>query len=40
MLDSLGIAQHHDGISGTAKQAVADDYNKRLHKSISYSNFA
>ncbi|GAX17335.1 lysosomal alpha-mannosidase [Fistulifera solaris] len=28
--DALGVAQHHDGVSGTAKQHVADDYAKRL----------
>lgn len=28
--DALGIAQHHDGVSGTAKQHVTNDYAKRL----------
>ncbi|GKD34323.1 probable alpha-mannosidase, partial [Tanacetum coccineum] len=28
--DALGIAQHHDGVSGTSQQHVADDYAKRL----------
>ncbi|KAL6972969.1 alpha-mannosidase [Sarracenia purpurea var. burkii] len=32
--DALAIAQHHDAVSGTSKQHVADDYAKRL--SIGY----
>uniref|UniRef100_A0A1D1Y7A6 Alpha-mannosidase n=1 Tax=Anthurium amnicola TaxID=1678845 RepID=A0A1D1Y7A6_9ARAE len=28
--DALGIAQHHDGVSGTAKQHTTNDYAKRL----------
>ncbi|XP_077246588.1 alpha-mannosidase-like [Tasmannia lanceolata] len=28
--DALGIAQHHDGVSGTAKQHTTNDYVKRL----------
>lgn len=30
MLDALGIYQHHDAVSGTAKQYVADDYNYKM----------
>lgn len=26
----MGVAQHHDAVSGTSKQHVADDYAKRL----------
>ena len=28
--DAVGVVQHHDGVSGTAKQHVADDYSLRL----------
>jgi alpha-mannosidase len=26
----MGIAQHHDAVSGMAKQHTTDDYSKRL----------
>lgn len=29
----MGILQHHDAVAGTEKQAVANDYVYRLHKS-------
>lgn len=28
--DALGIAQHHDAATGTAKQHTTNDYEKRL----------
>ncbi|KAI3856688.1 hypothetical protein MKX03_026813 [Papaver bracteatum] len=34
LADALAIAQHHDAVSGTSKQHVANDYAKRL--SIGY----
>ena len=35
LAEALAIAQHHDAVSGTEKQHVADDYAKRL--SIGYT---
>ena len=32
---SLGVLQHHDAISGTEKQHVADDYAQRLAETIT-----
>lgn len=36
--DALGISQHHDAISGTAKQHVANDYSRRLQAGIDTSS--
>ena len=38
MLESLSIYQHHDAITGTAKQYVADDYSFRMQRSIDFSS--
>ena len=32
--DALGVVQHHDAVSGTAKQHVADDYSKRVQAGL------
>ena len=33
--DALGVLQHHDGVSGTAKQHVANDYSKCVQSGIN-----
>ncbi|THG07644.1 hypothetical protein TEA_024216 [Camellia sinensis var. sinensis] len=35
--DALGIAQHHDAVTGTAKQHTTNDYEKRLARGASES---
>jgi alpha-mannosidase len=37
MLDALGVSMHHDAITGTDKQYVANDYTTRLQKSVDIS---
>lgn len=32
--DAMGVAQHHDAVSGTSKQHVANDYAKRISSGI------
>ena len=32
--EAMGLAQHHDAVSGTEKQHVADDYAERLSDGI------
>lgn len=32
MMDAIGILTHHDAVAGTAKQAVADDYNRIMYE--------
>ena len=34
-LDTIGIAQHHDAISGTARRRVVADYLLRINSTIS-----
>lgn len=38
MLDWMGVYQHHDAVSGTAKQHVADNYVVHLAKAMAHSN--
>ncbi len=32
--EAMGVAQHHDAVSGTEKQEVAFDYAQRLSEGI------
>jgi len=34
MLDAMGLNQHHDAVSGTSRQLVADDYVWRIWKAM------
>jgi len=38
LFDALGINQHHDAVSGTARQYVADDYAKRLFDAMQVNS--
>jgi lysosomal alpha-mannosidase len=35
--EAMGVMQHHDAITGTEKQAVADDYVRMLHTGMTNS---
>lgn len=38
MLDWMGVYQHHDAISGTAMQHVANNYVEKLSKVMNSNN--
>lgn len=38
MMDVMGVYQHHDAVTGTAKQFVANDYNFNLVKAVNDNN--
>jgi len=38
LYDELGINQHHDAVTGTGKQPVANDYAKRLFDGMEKNN--
>lgn len=35
--EAMGVMQHHDAVTGTEKQLVADDYSRILYKSMHYA---
>ncbi|GAB1861211.1 Lysosomal alpha-mannosidase [Camponotus japonicus] len=35
--EAMGVMQHHDAVTGTEKQLVADDYARLLYESISHA---
>lgn len=39
MLDAMGIAQHHDAVAGTARQAVTDDYIQTLYDAMDITSW-
>lgn len=38
MLDIMGVSQHHDAVTGTGKQAVANNYAFNMFKGLEYNN--
>jgi lysosomal alpha-mannosidase len=38
MLDRIGILQHHDAVTGTGRQAVANDYNWKISTGMDINN--
>jgi hypothetical protein len=38
MLDRIGIVQHHDAITGTGKQRIADDYSAKIYTGLEINH--
>ena len=34
LLDAVGMSNHHDAVTGTCRQEVANDYAYRIHKAL------
>jgi hypothetical protein len=37
-MDVMGVEQHHDAISGTARQRIANDYAFKIFKGMKTNN--
>ena len=38
MMDVVGVVQHHDAVTGTGKQHVADDYSRQIFQGLESTN--
>ena len=38
MMDFFGVVQHHDAVTGTGKQYVADEYSRQIYQGLEKTN--
>lgn len=38
LMNNVAIMQHHDAITGTGRQRIADDYMNRMYKSMNFNH--